>query len=360
MTTHDVSTASGPVPESPPSPEPDADSGVGAADALTPEQERRRRRKRILLALLALLVLLFAILFGWYLSTRKPLSQLPGLTQEKLPHYVSSFYGVTRPMGVAVSPSGERIYVTESDGTRLVRVYDKAGNKVGTLAPPKSTGAGHVPVYVAVDPVTSNVYVSDRPTQAVYIYDAKGAYLRTFAPRGDLGGGWQPLGLAFDKPGNLYVTDVSSTVHRVLVFGRDGTLRRTLGSTGKLSFPNGIAIDPQGTAYVSDSNNGRLVTFDPAGTLGVKINRGVGQGDLGLPRGVAIDTSNRLYVVDTSAHAVKIYRLAASKAPTFIGSFGDEGSLDGTFEYPNGVATDTRSRIYVTDRENNRVQVWSY
>ncbi len=30
------------------------------------------------------------------------------------------------------------------------------------------------------------------------------------------------------------------------------------------------------------------------------------------------------------------------------------------FEYPNGVAADNDSRIYVTDRENNRVQVWSY
>jgi len=46
--------------------------------------------------------------------------------------------------------------------------------------------------------------------------------------------------------------------------------------------------------------------------------------------------------------------------PTYIGSFGNEGQTDGTFEYPNGVATDTRAHIYVTDRENNRLQVWGY
>jgi len=342
-----------------------------ADDAAAPEAVvkvvRRRRRMRILLALLALLLLVFAIVFGWYLSTRKPLTQLPGLTQDKLPHYLSSIYGSSRPMGVAVSPSGERIYVTESEGARLVRVYDRAGNQLGTLQPPKSTGTAHVPVYVAVDPITSDVYVSDRPAQSVYVYDAKGAYQRTFTPRGDLGGGWQPLGLAFDKGGNLYVTDVSGKAHRVLVFRRDGTLLRTLGSTGNLSFPNGIALDAQGTAYVSDSNNGRLVTFDPAGKPVATINRGVGQGDLGLPRGTAIDNSNRLYVVDTSAHTIKVYRLTAAKTPsakspsaTYIGSFGEEGQIDGTFEYPNGVAVDPRSRIYVTDRENNRVQVWGY
>lgn len=365
MTASHVGSASGPVLQGTPSPEPGGAAGVGQPDAERKE-ERRRRRKRILLALLALLVLLFAILFGWYLSTRKPLSELPGLTQDRLPHYVTSIYGSSRPIGVAVSTSGERIYVTESNGARLVRVYDRAGKMLGTLAPPKSTGAGHQPVYVAVDPITDDVYVSDRPTQAVYVYGPKGAYLRTFVPRGDLGGGWQPLGLAFDARGSLYVTDVSGKSHRVLVFGRDGTLVRTLGATGKLVFPNGIVIDSRGTVYVSDSNNGRLVTFDPAGKLTSTIKRGLGEGNLHLPRGVAIDHSDRLYVVDTSSQTVKVYRLAAAKSssPTsplakYLGSFGEEGHLDGTFEFPNGVAVDSRSRIYVTDRENNRVQVWS-
>lgn len=364
MTTHDVSTIPGPALQATPPPEPGGAAG-SPEDLL--KAARRRKRRRILLALLAVLLLLLGLLFAWYLSTRKPLSELPGLANDKMPHYVSSFYGSSRPIGVAVSPSGDRIYVTESDGTKLVRVYDRTGKKLGTLQPPKSTGAAHQPVYVAVDPITSDVYVSDRLAQAVYVYDAKGVYRRTFVPRGDLGGGWQPLGLAFDARGDLYVTDVSAKAHRVLVFGRDGTLARTLGAADKLVFPNGIAIDKRGTTYVSDSNNGRLVTFDPAGKFASTINRGVGEGDLGLPRGAAIDGSNRLHVVDTSAHNIKVYRIEAAKSSTsrapslkYIGSFGDEGQVDGAFEFPNGVATDSRARIYVTDRENNRVQVWSY
>lgn len=357
MTTPDVTSTSEPAPEA--ELVPGLGEGSGGGDALTPE-ERSRRRKRILLALLALLILLAAIV-GWWLWTH-PDEPLPGLTKDKLPQYSFSLYGTEGPMGVAVSPSGERIYVTSSEGIKAVQVYDRKGKTVGTLAPPKSTGASHVPVYVAVDPITSDVYVSDRASQAVYVYDAKGAYLRAFAPTGDLAGGWQPLGLAFDKRGALYVTDVSGSSHRVLVFGRDGALVRTLGTGGRLSFPNGIAIGPGGTVNVSDSNNGRLVIFDQAGKLVATVNRGVGQGDLGLPRGAAIDKENRLYVVDTSAHEVKVYRIAAGKStlPTFIGTFGQEGQLDGTFEYPNGVATDSSSRVYVTDRENNRVQVWSY
>ncbi len=351
MTTFDATSPAGPGSAAP---------GAGA----TPldHTRRKRRRKLVLLAVLAVVVLVFALMFRWYLSTRKPLSQLPGLNLTKLPHYEFSLYGVTHPLGVAVTPSGERIYVTESDGARLVRVYNRAGKQVGTLQPPKSTGPSHVPVYVAVDPTTRDVYVSDRPRQAVYVYDSKGVYRHAFAPRGNLGGGWQPLGLAFDRHGDLYVTDVSGPSHRVLEFRPDGTLVRSLGAPGQLSFPNGVAVDSGGTVYVSDSNNGRLVIFDPAGRFVATINRGVGQGDLGLPRGAAIDDRNHLYVVDTSAHVVKAYRTGSAKplVPNYIGSFGEEGQLEGAFEYPNGVAVDSRGRIYVTDRENNRVQVWGY
>ena len=134
-----------------------------------------------------------------------------------------------------------------------------------------------------------------------------------------------------------------------------------MGAPGQLSFPNGVVVDGQGNIEVSDSNNGRLVIFSPYGKMLTTITQGVGEGDLGLPRGAAVDDAGRLFVADTSDHQVRVYRIDESKAtPTYIGSFGDEGQIDGAFEYPNGVATDKRAHIYITDRENNRVQVWGY
>lgn len=323
---------------------------------------RRRRWRRPLLIVLALLIVVLAVVAAWYLHTRKPLSELPGLSEERMPHYAFSIYGTTHPLGVAVSPDGNRIYVAESDGERLVRLYDRSGHQKATLAPPRSTGAAHVPVYVAIDPTTGEVYVSDRMTAAIYVYDADGRYLRTFAPKGDLGGGWAPLGLAFDQQGRLYATDVRKAPHRILVFDHDGTLRRSLGASDSLSFPNGVLVTGDGTVAVSDSNNGRVLLYGPDGTVAAAINRGVGEGDLGLPRGIAVDDTGRLYVVDTANHTVRLYRLGPGSDPTprYLGSFGDEGIADGRFEFPNGAAADHRGRVYLTDRENNRVQVWSY
>lgn len=158
------------------------------------------------------------------------------------------------------------------------------------------------------------------------------------------------------------MTDVAGRFHQVLVFGRDGKLLRRLGNRVEYSFPNGIAVDSPGNAFVADSNHGRLAIFNPAGKPVASIRRGVGDGDLGLPRGVAVNADGRLYVVDATNHTVKVYTYDRkwAKAPTFVGSFGQEGLGNGMFEYPNAVATDNRGRIYVTDRENNRVQIWEY
>ena len=355
-----MTTFDGTPPVSPDAMTPLVQGEVDGTPVLPAKQGRRKRK----ITLLLILLLIFAALFAWYLLNRKPLSELPGLSNTKMPHYEFSMYGATQPIGVAATASGDRIYVTESNGTRLVKVYDRAGKPVGTLKPPKSD-LNHTPTYVAINPSTQDVYVSDRSAASIYIYDAKGKFLRTFAPKGNLGGAWNPLGLAFGSDGTLYVTDVrgkDNKTHRVLVFGPDRTLVRSLGAPGQLNFPNGIVVDSHGNIEVSDSNNSRLVVFNVAGKMLATISPGVGEGDLGLPRGVAVDDSGRLFVADTSDHNLKVYTIGDLKAPTpaYLGSFGVEGQGDGQFEYPNGVATDTRAHIYVTDRENNRVQVWGY
>jgi DNA-binding beta-propeller fold protein YncE len=351
---------------SPEAPEASASLGEGDGDVaaeVTPTKMSKKRKGAIAGLVIALVIL--ALLFIWYLMNRKPLSELPGLSETKLPHYEMSYYGVTHPIGVAASASGDRVYVTENDGTRMVRVYDHSGKQIGALNPPATTGTTHLPEYVAINPTTQDVYVSDRMTSAIYIYDANGKYLRTFAPKGNLAGKWSPLGLAFAPDGTLYATDVrgrDNKTHRVVVFAPDGTVVRSLGKPGQLNFPNGIVVDSHGNIEVSDSNGGRLVVFSPYGKMMATIGQGVGDGDLGLPRGAAVDDAGRLFVADTSDHQVRVYMIGTVSAPTpsYIGSFGEEGQSDGTFEYPNGVATDKRAHIYITDRENNRVQVWGY
>ncbi len=324
---------------------------------------RRRRRRKILAWLLVVLLVVFGGLAAWYLMNRKPISELPGLDTGKVPTYKTALYGIDKPLGVAVSPDGSHLYATQSGTKAAAFVFSRDGQKIGELKPPATEKGYHVPVSLAVHPTSGDVYVGDRAAGKVYVYDTTGAYRSTFTPK-DTKLAFSPLGIAVTKDGTLYVADAAGAEpknHRILVFAKDGTLMKTLGK-GELNYPNAIVPGSQGEIYVADSNNGRVVVFESSGKATTLLARGIGDGDLGLPRGMSIDDQGRLFVVDTTDQMVRVFTTAASPTghPTYVGSFGDQGRDDGTFLFPNGLATDTRGRIYVADRENNRIQVWGY
>ena len=312
-----------------------------------------------LLALIGLAVLALLLVLGiliWYLIFRKPITELPGLNIEVAPAYSYSISGVQRPLGVAIDEEHNRLYVTQSDGGRTVKVFDVEGNPLGELLPPDD-GLMHTSTYVALDPKTMNVYVADRGSNQLYVYNPDGKYLRTLLP--DPVGSWGPLGIAFDGDGQLYVADANAAPQRIWVLTTAGEVVRTFGEAETLSFPNGLAVWADGTVAVADSNHTQVLIYNADGTLRGKVAKGEADSALGMPRGLAIGAKDRLYVVDTTNAIVRIFRPGADDLPAYATSFGTLGQREGEFLYPNGVATDNHGHIFVTDRENNRVQVWT-
>ena len=347
------------TPAAEPSDEPPAQTPQ--APAANDEQPPDRRRRYLLLLLLFSVLLLFTFAI-WYFLFRQPITELlPNLDLTKPPAYQTSVYGLTQPLGVAVTSDGSRMYVTQGGGDQATVMLDAAGNRIGVLAPPQDVINRATQLYVAVNPKTGDVYATDRTGGKVFIYGADGAYKSTFDPGVGIAV-WQPLAVAFDGAGNLYVSDAGGAYQRVHVFAPDGTWLRDLGEPGLFAFANGIGIDGAGNVYVSDSNNGRLVVFDKTGTRLGQVERGTAVGHLGLPRGVVVDGKGRVYVIDSVGQGVQMYRALqdGETVPAYLAGFGREGTVDGAFEFPNGVALDGRGRVYITDWNNDRLQVWSY
>ena len=396
-----------------------AEGDAGAAQAPGRDRREVQRRRRLFIALAALLMLFVFVgaIFWRYLRAPAPVPDLLPIPVKVnyAPHYLFSIYGVEQPVGVAVSPEGDRVYVTESGGERLVKAFDRAGQTLAALAPPGTRPGERAPVYLAVD-ASGWVYVADRLQRAVFVYDGTGQHLDTIldpeltlseyvaGKAGPLGvnatidynlfedsvhyrlpdgtehtlpaperAAWAPLGVRIGRTGSLLLTDVDAAGQCVREIPADTILAATwqqwapaegrIGAEGhgdgEFLFPNVALVDSQNRLYVTDGNNGRICVWDAARIFLHSFGQGIGEGSLSLPRGAAIDGRDRLHVVDAVEQCVKVYDVSGEE-PRFLFAFGDWGVKEGQFNYPNDIALDTSGRLYVADRENNRVQVWSY
>lgn len=125
----------------------------------------------------------------------------------------------------------------------------------------------------------------------------------------------------------------------------------------QLKKPTGIAVDSEGNFFLADTEDNSIVKFSDSGDF---INRvggaGARHGEFKMPGGIAVH-QERLYVCDRSNHRVQIF---STRDLAFINSFGHKkGELQGQFNFPSGVAVDSTGEVYVTDTANHRVQVFN-
>ena len=83
---------------------------------------------------------------------------------------------------------------------------------------------------------------------------------------------------------------------------------------------------------------------------------GTGDGMFKYPRGVAVTDKDEIVVADECNHRVQVF----DSNGTFLRSFGREGKNAGEFRCPDGIVIDRNGNIFVADRGNHRVQMFSW
>lgn len=152
----------------------------------------------------------------------------------------------------------------------------------------------------------------------------------------------------------------------VLKFDASGKLVKSFGE-GMFVFPHGICVDKDGNVWVTDGGGRdgkghQVFKFSPDGkvllTLGKPDVAGDGPDTFNQPNDVAIAPNGDIFVSDGHSPKTGNARVVKfTKDGKFIKQFGHHGSGPGEFEVPHALAFDSKGRLFVGDRANNRVQI---
>jgi len=175
-----------------------------------------------------------------------------------------------------------------------------------------------------------------------------------------------PRSLAFAPDGTMYVAD--SRNHRIVHLETDGRVLNVWGSfadgvsepapVGTFNEPWGVAVGPDGSVYVSDTWNHRIQKFTADGrpiTTWGQYGQADQQYGFWGPRGVAVDAEGNVYVADTGNKRIVVFDADGN----FLSEFGSAGLDPGQFDEPVGVAVDQNGTVYVTDTWNQRIQTFT-
>jgi DNA-binding beta-propeller fold protein YncE len=120
-----------------------------------------------------------------------------------------------------------------------------------------------------------------------------------------------------------------------------------------------VRIDPQGSVWVVDATGHVIYKLGPDGKetmrLGTKGTAGSSQTTFNLPTDIAFAPNGDLYVTDGYGGA-RVVRF--SRDGKYLSEWGKRGTGPGEFMLPHNVVVDAQSRVYVTDRDNQRIEVF--
>ena len=166
-------------------------------------------------------------------------------------------------------------------------------------------------------------------------------------------------GISIDQQDNIYLFNRSK--HPVIVLSQTGEFLRTWGQ-GVFKNPHGSHIGFDNNIYLTDNGDHTVRKFTLHGKLLLQI--GIPDSSSGFMSGKpfskcthsALSPEGNIIVSDGYGNAsIHIF----DPNGKHLKSWGKPGTSQGEFNLPHNVCCDKEGWIYVADRENSRVQIFS-
>ena len=213
-----------------------------------------------------------------------------------------------------------------------------------TMQPAGTTNAG-------------DVVVTNTEDNRIDLYTPTGTFVELIKPSS---------GTAFSRPyqtvaapdGTYWVADALN--NRIVNINASGTVLSTFNDGGLMNQPQGIAMDAEGNLYVSDAGNNAVEKYNQSGTLLATLaTSGSGPTNVSTPYALTVTGpagSEHLLIADAGNNRI----LAITTGGAAMWSFGTAGSGNSQLSSPRGAAVNAvNGDIAVSDFMNNRLSIWS-
>jgi DNA-binding beta-propeller fold protein YncE len=164
--------------------------------------------------------------------------------------------------------------------------------------------------------------------------------------------------VATNGRGEVFVFHRGEKADPIVVFDDRGKYLRSWGR-GMFGNEHGLRVDREDNVWVTDNGNHVLMKFSRDGrllmTLGVRGQAGADGKTFNRPTDIAFAANGDFYVSDGYGNS-RVVKFAADGR--YLLAWGKKGTGPGEFDTPHAVQTDSRGRVYVSDRENNRIQIF--
>jgi len=172
--------------------------------------------------------------------------------------------------------------------------------------------------------------------------------------------------VTFDANGHLLV--LTRGPQAFFEFDEKGTFIRAFGDR-LFTRAHGVRLDSDGNIWATDVGAHVVYKLDPQGhillTLGTKgeageWNEAAGSRKLNQPNDLALTRNGDLFIVQghTPGPGGDARVLKFDQTGKFVKSWGGKGKGPGQFEVAHGIAIDAQGLLWVTDRENQRIQIF--
>ena len=162
------------------------------------------------------------------------------------------------------------------------------------------------------------------------------------------------------KTGDVYVFHRNLKIDPMVIFDHESKYLRSWGK-GFFTNPHSVRIDKDGNVWTVDNGAHQVYKHTRDGkllmTLGVKGVAGADDTHFRSPTDIAWDRRTQDFYVSDGYGNSRVVKF--NKDGKYLLSWGKRGTGPGEFNTPHAIATDSKGRVYVSDRENNRIQIFS-